>query len=115
MAGRTRWKTAMTSSNTQGRERFYRRHYAACSECGHQVKHSGSGTFISPFFLPEICKRCGQTFSRYARPSFDEKSPHWVHVVEKVEIIPPIQTHNPLTWFRGSEYKTVETEKYPAF
>lgn len=96
-------------------ERFYRRHYAACSECGHEVPHSRSGTFISPFFLPEVCAGCGQVFSRYSRPAFDEKAPHWVHVIEKIEITPPVRTRNPFTWFRGSTYDVVETNKYPAF
>ncbi|WP_269581996.1 hypothetical protein [Roseibium sp. Sym1] len=86
-------------------------HKAVCSECGHVEKRSDSSSFITVFFLPEICAKCGADMpGRFTRWfEIDGDRPHWQHVIEKQKFTPAVRTKNPLTWLRFGHWKTIET------
>jgi rRNA maturation protein Nop10 len=90
---------------------YTQKHYAECSECGKIERVEDNGSFITPFFLPDICPRCGETMQgRWP----DESRPHWIHVIKKKRYEPAARTKNPLTWLRIGQWVTVKEHRWPA-
>lgn len=61
-------------------------HQAICDNCSAVASQSDSGTFIDRFFLPDMCKNCGEY-------------PEWQHRVIVMQRVPRERSlFKPWTW-----------------
>lgn len=91
----------------------YRRSYAAeCSACGGIQKEAETSTFIDPFFLPDICRHCGEHM--HFNPTGHDNVPHWVLVTKKERFVPAVRTLNPMTWFKWGRWESTEETRTKA-
>lgn len=96
-------------------ENFYERHCAVCSKCGAEAprSNSASGSFISHFFLPNMCAECGSSMSD---TRWGENHPHWIHRITKMKrVAPPARRWGePSTWFQSSSWVEESKHEYAA-
>ena len=88
---------------------FKKEHNAKCSECGYISYTSNTGTFISHFALPNMCRGCGE----HMHERHNDR-PHWLHVITKLQRITPDRTANPITWLRIPRWVGIETHEMHA-
>jgi len=90
---------------------YRKKHIAKCSHCQAVAEVRDSGTFIDPFFLPNMCASCGESMQdRWP----NKERPHWIHVVVKEKWEDAIRTRYPLSWFRFGRWVEVERHEWAA-
>lgn len=76
-------------------DNYIKRHLAVCNKCSHIEENHSSGSFITDFFLPSMCRNCGE-------------HPKWIHRVITSERVPAKRSiWKPWTWIYFDGWKEV--------